>query len=333
MYEASASAWDQDREKYIDQLENRVSFLEKSAKLDWTPQAQGKRHSEPIASQPRGTKRSISAATPEFGAASEPVSTTSRTPIEPSSRNLRQRSTPEFSNSLSHGDVQQNNPRSSSWGSFAQLVEAASNYENEANNDNKSKPPEETYIQDLSPIFDLSTWPPQNENFNLPTRRQAEDLLDNYWQNIFPHLPLLDTEKFKASYEELWSGRRESNPKDTMFRCLVNMVFALSSQTSRSISNSQRHQSSLSYFNRARNLLHFDHFEGASLQMVQTLLVASQYLLSTDDPHLCWIALGAATRVALSQNLHQEALSERTPDPVQRELVRRVWYCCVDSDR
>ncbi|KAI1045989.1 hypothetical protein LB505_013872 [Fusarium chuoi] len=74
-------------------------------------------------------------------------------------------------------------------------------------------------------------------------------------------------------------------------------------------------------------------WEPGSLELVQCLLVTSQYLQSTYNPHQTWMVIGSAIRMAQGLGLHLPETSANRPDPGERELLRRIWYGCVLMDR
>lgn len=166
----------------------------------------------------------------------------------------------------------------------------------------------------------------------LPPRRQADHLMNVYWFYVDPLYPFLDRRKWEQNYANLFSG----TPLDTnegIFVSTLNVIFALSTQLVESMEPENRDETSDVYFRRAKDLLDLTFWDSGSLELVQYLLLMSQYLQSTSLPHQTWMIVGSAVRVAQSLGLHLPETSAAQPTPSQRELLRRIWHGCVLMDR
>lgn len=166
----------------------------------------------------------------------------------------------------------------------------------------------------------------------LPTRRQADHLLSLYWTKVDPLYPFLDRQKWEESYRGIFNGTSIEVEEHT-FLATLNVIFALSSQLLESQTPEQRDESSSVYFNRAQVLLPLNTWDDGSIELVQYLLLTSQYLQSTDRPHQTWMTVGSAVRIAQGLGLHLCETSAHHPDANERELLRRIWYGCVLMDR
>ncbi|KAK4118552.1 hypothetical protein N657DRAFT_583484 [Parathielavia appendiculata] len=169
-------------------------------------------------------------------------------------------------------------------------------------------------------------------NYVLPGRRQADYLMDLYWLYVDTLYPFLDRDKWNRHYASMFSG----TPLDTderIFVSTLNIIFALSTQLLESLRPEHRDKSSRVYFQRAQALLRLSLWEPASLELVQCLLLMSQYLQTTSNAHQTWMVVGTAVRTAQSLGLHLPDTSAGMADPVERELVRRLWHGCVLMDR
>ena len=175
------------------------------------------------------------------------------------------------------------------------------------------------------PLFD-------DTNRVLPTRRQADHLMGLYWTYVDPLYPFLDRTKWEMSYRGIFDGSF-INVDERIFLATLNVVFALSTQLFESQTQDQRDELSNVYFNRAQDLLPLNTWEAGSIELVQYLLLSSQYLQSTDQPHQTWMTVGSAVRIAQGLGLHLRETSAEHPDEFERELLRRVWYGCVLMDR
>jgi hypothetical protein len=191
------------------------------------------------------------------------------------------------------------------------------------------------------PLVDASLFPPLQDytdtdgiaggmEYELPPRKQADHLLNVYWSFVDPLFPVINKPDFMYSYGALFSG----TPVDTNERVLLstlNAIFALSIQLQESLKPDQREQLSGKYFRRAQYLLRLPVWERGSIELIQCLLIMSQYLQCTNNPHQTWMVVGSAVRIAQGLGLH---LSEVSPSNDQTAaLKRRVWQACIVMDR
>ncbi|CAI6100897.1 unnamed protein product [Clonostachys chloroleuca] len=186
------------------------------------------------------------------------------------------------------------------------------------------------------PTYKGATPTPQNTITDaykvLPTRRQADHLLGVYWLYVDPLYPFLDKARWEKSYRAIFDGVATAIDEQ-IFLASLNVIFALSSQLIESQDPDQREESSRVYFDRAQGLLPLNTWEPASIELLQYLLLTSQYLQSTERPHQTWMVVGSAVRIAQGIGLHLSETSAEHSDPKERELLRRIWYGCVLMDR
>ncbi|KIX94735.1 uncharacterized protein Z520_09425 [Fonsecaea multimorphosa CBS 102226] len=168
-------------------------------------------------------------------------------------------------------------------------------------------------------------------DYVLPSRRRADHLMSVYWEFVHVLYPYLDKLQVQEDYEKLWKGDAGPNEDERSFLCLLNTMFALSSQLDESTPIEEREQLAQAYYTRARGLL--DIVEGGSVRSVQAFLLLAQYFQSTNQPHPCWMFVGLGIRTAQSLGLHLPETSERAADVRTRELLRKVWHGCILMDR
>lgn len=113
----------------------------------------------------------------------------------------------------------------------------------------------------------------------------------------------------------------------------VNAVFALAVQSQESLDLSTRERLSGRYFGRAHGLLHLPIWETGSIELIQCLLLMSQYLQCTNKPHQTWMVAGAAVRIAQGLGLHSPELWSAPPQDDAAALKCRVWRACIIMDR
>lgn len=181
----------------------------------------------------------------------------------------------------------------------------------------------------MTPSRSLAT---ADASYTLPPRRQADYLMETYWTNVYPLYPFLDVQSWKASYEALYAGTMNEK-HEQLFMATTNVIFAISAQLIESTSIDERDTVSNTFFQRAQSLLKFDPCDSGSVELVQNLLLTSQYLQSTSKPQQTWMVTGSAIRIAQSIGLHLPETSSRASNARQRELLRRLWYGCVLMDR
>ena len=169
-----------------------------------------------------------------------------------------------------------------------------------------------------------------HEETSLPLRKTADELMRVYWENFHPLFPVLDEQQMQSDYERLFIGQDEI-PDQSSLLCLINAVFAVSSQLNPSIAPEARARAAGQYYARAQGLL--DVFQKGSVRTVQALLLLSMYCQSSSNAHQCWIFMGLAIRFAQGLGLHLSVTSEQETDIRVRELLRRVWHGCVLLDQ
>lgn len=168
----------------------------------------------------------------------------------------------------------------------------------------------------------------------LPLRKDADHLLEIYWEYIHPLEPLVYKESFLRSYHRLFSGNLPKRDQD-IFLSTLNAIFAISTQSQASLNPKVRDQTSETYFHRAWDLLRPERliWEPGNLDTVQCLLLVSRYLQCTNNPHRTWMVVGLAVRMAqsLGLDIDDHNASQVTTDG--SSLRQHIWQCCVFMDR
>ena len=170
------------------------------------------------------------------------------------------------------------------------------------------------------------------KNVLLPTRRLADELMRTYWLYIDPLYPFLNKKDWQDRYARLFAGQ-PLNTDESVFMASLNIVFALSTQLHEGQDAAVRNDTSQDYFQRAQDLVDVTIWDPGSLEVVQYLLITSQYLQSTNSPHQTWMVVGLAVRTAQSLGLHLPETSAAKSSTVEKELYRKLWHGCVLMDR
>ncbi|KXH49471.1 fungal specific transcription factor [Colletotrichum simmondsii] len=169
-------------------------------------------------------------------------------------------------------------------------------------------------------------------DYVLPARKQADHLTDLYWYYVDPLYPFLDRQRFEHSYRALFAGT-SLDADERIFVSILNIIFALSTQLIESLPPDQRDSSSQEYFTRAQNLLQLSLWDTGSIELIQCLLIMSQYLQSTNNPHQTWMIVGSAVRIAQGLGLHLPETALELSNEPERDLVKRIWHGCILMDR
>ncbi|KIY01104.1 uncharacterized protein Z520_02656 [Fonsecaea multimorphosa CBS 102226] len=170
------------------------------------------------------------------------------------------------------------------------------------------------------------------QDYSLPQRTFADDLLRAYHDEVWAVIPVHDWVVFWGTYKRVWLGSASPIPEQTLY-CLLNLAFALGSQFSQAIDPGQRRVVGQSFWNRARKLFAPHTHDGASIERVQCMLLMGLYLQSTCETYECWMTIGSAIRMAQSLGLHLAQSTTRVLAFREIEISRRVWHGCVYMDR
>ncbi|KAK5065119.1 hypothetical protein LTR84_000955 [Exophiala bonariae] len=168
-------------------------------------------------------------------------------------------------------------------------------------------------------------------DYALPSRPQADHLMFVYRQLAATLYPFVDLEQVQTLYRRLWTGE-DLGDDGLTFLCMINVIFGIACNLDSSTAPNERVSTAKVFYNRAQDLLQFDIVEQRSILSVQCFLLLGQYLQSTNNPQQCWIYVGFAIRVAQSLRLDIPSTSSKEP-PLQREVLRRLWYGCVLLDQ
>jgi hypothetical protein len=187
-----------------------------------------------------------------------------------------------------------------------------------------------------APIFDSCLLGIGNDElFSLPNRSVADRLVDAYFDFIHPLNTYLHEYKFRQRYDCLWlrkeAGGEEAAENNLAWFGLVNLVFAFGSDHANhaKLIGSIPIRNTL-FFKRAKTFVFSSLFQAASIDLVQALLLMGQYLHSSLELDNSWIVVGLAIRMAQSLGLH---LATSTPNIIDQEVRKRVWWGCFVIDR
>lgn len=181
-------------------------------------------------------------------------------------------------------------------------------------------------------------------DYLLPPRQFADSLLNRYWDFVHPLYPFLHRSSFYEIYEALWTGQESPNTTCTIMRvdkatsvCILNLVLALGCQYHHEAGSEKSNATAEEFFKRARSLLRINPIEPSdnTLQLVQAMLLMTQFLMGTGHTHKAWGVVGMAVRTCIQLGLHRAADSGMAifPKPIHREIVRRVYHGALMLER
>ncbi|KAK6450852.1 hypothetical protein FP744_10007102 [Trichoderma asperellum] len=187
-------------------------------------------------------------------------------------------------------------------------------------------------------------------HFSLPPRFVADQLLDEFWRRVYYLYPMFHRPTFESAYRSLWEAHRETDstapassgelglggspgagPGSIVFHCALNTIFALGCSFLDAPA-SEKSNAIQVYFLRAKHFIGLDFLDMNNIGVVQSLLLMTLFLQSTSFASRCWNAVGIACRVAQGLGLHAEP-DVASRSPLEREIRRRTWHCCLVLDR
>ena len=165
------------------------------------------------------------------------------------------------------------------------------------------------------------------------TRREADDFLRCYWEQIHPLFPVLYRPDFTHHYESHWSVDGTSTPDEPYFAGALDLVFAIGCKLSSATPQPQRHALVNQLYERSRRHALKDFLDGTSLPLLQNLLLEVIFLQSTKYSTRCMNTLCLAIRNAQALGLHLTCERQPPQGQVDYEVRLRLWHTCLTLDR
>ncbi|KAI5207338.1 hypothetical protein E4T38_03381 [Aureobasidium subglaciale] len=166
----------------------------------------------------------------------------------------------------------------------------------------------------------------------LPPHAEIERLLLAYFANTGLIFPYVHERSFMESYQQCRQSKFKHVRRTWLGLLNIILAMAVSTQHEHGISAAKRIAESELYYERAKSLCGDQMLRGSSLEMVQYLLLTSQYLQGAQRPVQTWMIHGLAVKAGLSIGLHSNYAANRF-SPEENETRKRVWYGCVLLDR
>ncbi|PVH73269.1 hypothetical protein DL98DRAFT_469453 [Cadophora sp. DSE1049] len=181
------------------------------------------------------------------------------------------------------------------------------------------------------------------QEFLLPPRRTADELLHLYFNIVHPEMPVFYKPPFLQRYERLWTAgstpldsqdrtlgiQSKATTSDLLFHCMLDVIFALG-HVVRSLKTCTSSASAQQIFiKRVNRMLTLDLIGKPSLQLVHTLILMARYYQHQGLSNRNWIMVGMLIRIAQALGLHVDVPGE---SQAQREERRRTWCACTTLD-
>ena len=158
----------------------------------------------------------------------------------------------------------------------------------------------------------------------LPPAQVADTLLYQYEQGVHRYFPIIHWPTLMSMRNTIYSGAAPSVfPRSAA--ALLFSVFAcgcLFGQNTDSSNHGRQYLAVADSIDTSTDELNIDH--------VRIALLASIFLIETNDRSPAWKRLGAAVRIAQDLSLH---LSGGQWSAVEGEMRKRIWYSLYSLDR
>ncbi|KAF5519523.1 Cutinase transcription factor 1 beta [Colletotrichum aenigma] len=189
-------------------------------------------------------------------------------------------------------------------------------------------------------LGNLHNIPPQDVNFlelqgclRIPTRAILDEFVQQYFLHVHPLLPMLN----EGDFWDVYCMNPSSMPSDRLSLLLFQaMLFAscnfVSRQTIKTLGFATIRAARAAFYRRAK-LLYDLESESSPLAISQAALLLS-FWSPPSSPALrkqntAWLTI--AIQNAKTVEAHHYAT--RTAPPKKRNLLKRLWWCCIIRDR
>ncbi|KAK4944638.1 hypothetical protein LTR10_016072 [Elasticomyces elasticus] len=186
----------------------------------------------------------------------------------------------------------------------------------------------DTFVRDAEADIRDENFPLDDDSFVLPARPLAYRLVDLFFDNVSPILPLVHENSFRKELDAFYDNQKSAS---IAFRSLVNVIFAYGCDHL-ALDITRTYELSQDFHERATDLILLVCYELASLEVVQALLLVTLHLNSSMQFHRMWINTGLLVRTAQALNLHLDP-SDWSISMIEKELRKRLWWSIYSLDR
>lgn len=214
---------------------------------------------------------------------------------------------------------------------FVSEVPPESQHGNGVHLQNNRRLGESIDISVQSPASTCHTSAGKDPRYVLPEKSLADNLVDAYFDRVYPLYPFVHEGTFRTTYERIGIDSTHSNFPLSWY-AVLNMVFASSCEFCDAIPETEVTNTVTPFVARSREIIFSLVFKSGNLDLVQALLLMCHYLQGTMELNECWNLAGLMIRTAVSIGLHLSP--ERLPiTMVEKEVRNRVWWGCFVLDR
>ena len=169
-------------------------------------------------------------------------------------------------------------------------------------------------------------------SFELPPAEEMEELMRTYFQHTGLLFPFIHEPSFMETYSEFKATGFSKVRRSWLGLLFVMLAMASVVDPGNTEAAPARFEKSRLLNERGAHLCRFASVRGSSLEIVQYLLLASQYLQSTQKSSQTWMLHGLAVKGAFAIGLHSNQASQKY-SALENEIRNRTWYGCVLLDR
>ena len=169
-------------------------------------------------------------------------------------------------------------------------------------------------------------------SFELPPADEMEELMRTYFQHTGLLFPFIHEPSFMETYNNFKATNFTKVRRSWLGLLFVMLAMASVVDPGNSEAAPARFEKSRLLNERGAHLCRFASVRGSSLEIVQYLLLASQYLQSTQKSSQTWMLHGLAVKGAFAIGLHSNQASQKY-SALENEIRNRTFYGCVLLDR
>ncbi|QPC78149.1 hypothetical protein HYE68_008901 [Fusarium pseudograminearum] len=160
----------------------------------------------------------------------------------------------------------------------------------------------------------------------LPPDEVMKCLISAYFANTGLLFPFIHQQEFLDTYQRFQASGFRTDVRRTWLG-LLNMILAMATCTScwEDTGSETHFEESDVFYRRAQELCQTQMFRGTTLEIVQFLLLTSQYLQGTHKSVHTWTIHGLAVKGAMSIGLHSRDIASKFT-PLEQEIRKRTWF-------
>nr|XP_019010220.1 uncharacterized protein I206_04688 [Kwoniella pini CBS 10737]OCF49001.1 hypothetical protein I206_04688 [Kwoniella pini CBS 10737] len=175
--------------------------------------------------------------------------------------------------------------------------------------------------------------PPVHE-VQYPPPDEAQKMIDAYFLEVHPSLPVVLEHEFRKEFKEVMDTRaRGALPTQGTFLAVVFAMFALGERVldHEDTVLPGEAEAGVIWFERAQ-ILHYTCLKDLNIKQVQCLTLMAAFQASVNAMPMSWLLAGQALRVAQDLGLHRS--TSRLPIPfAEKQLRSRCWWAIYGLER